>query len=193
MQHAGMSPGAPIELPVEALAALQGGNKIEAIKVVRAAHRLDLKDAKDLVDRYVAAQPGLQQRMNAAGAEQGRKLVFAIVVAIAMGAASVLLSARRLRRAAVRFGTATRVATDLPVQSFPGPRAVHRGDISMRTLIVLFALAFCACGDGGHQPPPTQGRIYDTQRQALDKAKAVNDTVMDAAQRQRSEEESQAK
>ena len=63
----------------------------------------------------------------------------------------------------------------------------------MRTLIVLFALAFCACGDGGHQPPPTQGRIYDTQRQALDKAKAVNDTVMDAAQRQRSEEESQAK
>ena len=88
MQHAGMSPGAPIELPVEALAALQGGNKIEAIKVVRAAHRLDLKDAKDLVERYVAAQPGLQQRMNAAGAEQGRKLVFAIVVAIAMGAAS---------------------------------------------------------------------------------------------------------
>jgi hypothetical protein len=62
----------------------------------------------------------------------------------------------------------------------------------MRTLIVLFVLACCACGDGGHQPP-TQGRIYDTQRQALDKAKAVNDTVMDAAQRQRSEEESQAK
>ena len=87
MQHAGMSPGAPIELPVEALAALQGGNKIEAIKVVRAAHRLDLKDAKDLVDRYVAAQPGLQRQMTAAGAEQGRKLVFAVVVAIAIGAA----------------------------------------------------------------------------------------------------------
>ena len=62
----------------------------------------------------------------------------------------------------------------------------------MRSVIVLLALALCACGDGGHQPP-TQGRIYDTQRQALDKAKAVNDTVMDSAQRQRAEEESQAK
>lgn len=87
MQHAGMSPGAPIELPVEALAALQSGNKIGAIKAVRAAQRLDLKDAKDLVDRYVAAQPGLQQQMNAAGSEQGRKLVFAIAVATAIGAA----------------------------------------------------------------------------------------------------------
>ena len=62
----------------------------------------------------------------------------------------------------------------------------------MRTLIVLFAVALCACGDGG-QPPRTQDRIYDTQRQALDKAKDVNDTVMDAARRQTSEEEAQAK
>ena len=38
------------------------------------------------------------------------------------------------------------------------------------------------------------GRPGDSNAsQALDKAKAVNDTVMDAAQRQRSEEESQAK
>lgn len=87
MQRTEVSPAVPIELPVEALAALQTGNKIEAIKMVRVAHRLDLKDAKDLVDRYVAAQPGLQRQMTAAGAEQGRKLVFAAVVAIAIGAA----------------------------------------------------------------------------------------------------------
>lgn len=62
----------------------------------------------------------------------------------------------------------------------------------MRTLIVLFALTLCACSDSGQQPR-TQDRIYDTQRQALDKAKGVNDTVMDAAQRQSSEEEAQAK
>jgi hypothetical protein len=61
----------------------------------------------------------------------------------------------------------------------------------MRALIVLLALAFCACGDGGQQPR-TQDRIYDTQRRALEKAKDVDDTVMDAAQRQRSEEEAQA-
>lgn len=87
MQHTGMSSAAPIELPVEAVAALRSGNKIEAIKAVRAARRLDLKDAKDLVDRYIAAQPGLQQQMTAAGAEQGRKLVFVVMVAAAIGAA----------------------------------------------------------------------------------------------------------
>lgn len=87
MEHTGMSPGMPIDIPVEALAALRSGNKIEAIKLVRAARSLDLKDAKDLVERYVAAQPGLHQQMEAAGAEQGRKLAFAMVVAIAIGAA----------------------------------------------------------------------------------------------------------
>jgi hypothetical protein len=63
----------------------------------------------------------------------------------------------------------------------------------MRTLILCSALCLCACSDGTPQQPRSQDRIYDTQRQALDKAKAVNDTVMDAAQRQRAEEESQAK
>jgi ribosomal protein L7/L12 len=87
VDHTGMSPVSPIELPAEAVSALQGGNKIEAIKLVRVASRLDLKDAKDLVERYVAAQPGLQQQMTAAGSEQGRKLIFALVVAIAIGAA----------------------------------------------------------------------------------------------------------
>jgi ribosomal protein L7/L12 len=77
-----------VDLPVEALAALQAGNKIEAIKLVRAARSLDLKDAKDLVDRYVAAQPGLQRQMSTAGAEQSRKLVFAAVVVIAIVAAA---------------------------------------------------------------------------------------------------------
>ena len=62
----------------------------------------------------------------------------------------------------------------------------------MRTLILCLALCLCACSDGTQQSR-SQDRIYDTQRQALDKAKAVNDTVIDSAQRQRAEEESQAK
>jgi ribosomal protein L7/L12 len=87
MDHTAMSQGSTDELPVEALAALQTGSKIEAIKIVRAARRVGLKDAKDIVERYVAAHPPLQQQMNAAGAEQGRRLVFVMVVAIAIGAA----------------------------------------------------------------------------------------------------------
>jgi hypothetical protein len=61
----------------------------------------------------------------------------------------------------------------------------------MRTLIVVFSLALCACGDSG-QPPSSQDRIYDTQRRALEKAQDLNDKVMDSAQKLRSEEEQQA-
>jgi ribosomal protein L7/L12 len=47
-------------LPPEAIAALQRGNKIEAIKLVREAQKLDLKDAKDRVDDFVKNDPVLQ-------------------------------------------------------------------------------------------------------------------------------------
>jgi ribosomal protein L7/L12 len=87
VDHTGMPSVSRVELPAQAVSALQAGNKIEAIKLVRVAAGLGLKDAKDLVERYVATQPGLQQQMNAAGGEQGRKLIFALVVAIAIGAA----------------------------------------------------------------------------------------------------------
>jgi hypothetical protein len=44
-------------LPPAALSALRQGNKIEAIKEVRAAHGLGLKEAKDLVDAYASSHP----------------------------------------------------------------------------------------------------------------------------------------
>jgi hypothetical protein len=58
--------------------------------------------------------------------------------------------------------------------------------------IVLTALAcltlLAACDNGG--PPP---KIYETQRDALDKAKAVDATVQQAAEQQRRAEEEQTK
>ena len=56
-------------LPPEAIDALQRGNKIEAIKLVREAQRLDLKDAKDRVDAYVENDPALKQKLATAQAE----------------------------------------------------------------------------------------------------------------------------
>lgn len=47
-------------LPPAAVAALQAGNKIEAIRMVREARNLGLKEAKDAVDAYLATQPALQ-------------------------------------------------------------------------------------------------------------------------------------
>jgi len=72
-------------LPPEAIAALQQGNKIEAIKLVREAQKLDLKDAKDRVDDYVKNDPVLQQKFASAQAETTSSLVrWLIIIAVAI-------------------------------------------------------------------------------------------------------------
>jgi ribosomal protein L7/L12 len=72
-------------LPPEAIDALQRGNKIEAIKLVREAKRLDLKDAKDKVDDYVKNDPVLQQKFASAQAETTGSLVrWLIIIAVAI-------------------------------------------------------------------------------------------------------------
>jgi len=50
------------ELPPDVVDALRRGRKIDAIKLIRERQGLDLKDAKALVERFVAAnraEPGL--------------------------------------------------------------------------------------------------------------------------------------
>jgi ribosomal protein L7/L12 len=72
-------------LPPEAIDALQRGNKIEAIKVVREASKLDLKDAKDRVDDYVKNDPVLQQKFASAQAETTGSLArWLIIIALAI-------------------------------------------------------------------------------------------------------------
>ncbi len=72
-------------LPSEAISALQRGNKIEAIKIVREASKLDLKDAKDRVDDYVKNDPVLQQKFASAQAETTSSLVrWLIIIAVAI-------------------------------------------------------------------------------------------------------------
>lgn len=72
-------------LPPEAIDALQQGNKIEAIKIVREAQKLDLKDAKGRVDDYVKNDPVLQQKFASAQAEATGSLVrWLILIALAI-------------------------------------------------------------------------------------------------------------
>jgi ABC-type uncharacterized transport system auxiliary subunit len=65
-------------------------------------------------------------------------------------------------------------------------------DTGARMKVVLTALAclalLAACDNGN--PPP---RIYDAQRNALDKAKNVQDTLLQADQRQRQAQDEQTK
>ena len=62
------------DFPAEAITALWQGNKIEAIKILRQALHIDLKDAKNKVDQYVSNEPALQQKLATAQTESLRGL-----------------------------------------------------------------------------------------------------------------------
>ncbi len=81
-------------LPVMAVEALRRGNKIEAIKILRLERKLDLKDAKDLVDGYVRRDPVLQQHFQRAQSEAKGKLIGWLVVLFALGLGAYYLLAR---------------------------------------------------------------------------------------------------
>lgn len=50
-------------LPTDAIAALNKGDKIEAIKIIRVRRHIGLKESKELVDAYIASQPQLQRKL----------------------------------------------------------------------------------------------------------------------------------
>ena len=62
--------------PLAAVAALQEGKFIEAVRIVRQARGIDLKDAKAAVDRYVASDPLVRDRIAAIRSERRRRVLF---------------------------------------------------------------------------------------------------------------------
>jgi hypothetical protein len=72
-------------LPSAALAALQQGRKIEAIKIVREREGLGLKDAKDRVERYVANDPMLKETFAASHKKGCLSLVAGLMALIGVG------------------------------------------------------------------------------------------------------------
>lgn len=77
-------------LPAEALAALSRGQVIEAIKIVRAATGLGLKEAKDLVERYRDGQTpvrdeAMRTKLEGIARKHGMKLPEAALVAMERG------------------------------------------------------------------------------------------------------------
>jgi hypothetical protein len=83
-----MTPAPSPDLPPAAVAALREGRKIEAIKIVRNANGLQLKDAKEAVDAYLEAQPALQaeyqaRQKEAQGTFEKWLLIVAVMIAVA--------------------------------------------------------------------------------------------------------------
>ncbi len=79
--------GDPADLPPAAVEALREGKTIEAIKLLRQERGLDLRDAKQAVDRYVRADPALERSMRAAQAEANRGCVVWVLGLLALAAA----------------------------------------------------------------------------------------------------------
>jgi hypothetical protein len=64
----------------------------------------------------------------------------------------------------------------------------------MRTLMVILALGLAGCGGSGpDQQSGQQQRLYGAQRDALEKAKTVNDTLKQADEARRAQESEQAR
>jgi ribosomal protein L7/L12 len=80
------SPQSPV-LPQTAVSALEQGNAIEAIKIVRLERGLGLKESKDLVDGYLKSRPDLQRRLESAQAEAIRGFMRWMAVFLALAAA----------------------------------------------------------------------------------------------------------
>ena len=72
-------------LPDEAISALQRGSKIEAIKSVRIAHRVGLKEAKETVERYIDRTPSVKSRMAAANSENAKDALRWVAIIGALG------------------------------------------------------------------------------------------------------------
>ena len=70
------------ELPAEVALALQRGSKIEAIKLLRLARKIDLKDAKDIIDGVIAQDPRPHGRRTDAADGRGR---YALLLLSALG------------------------------------------------------------------------------------------------------------
>jgi type VI protein secretion system component VasF len=76
-------------LPLEAVSALHGGNKIEAIKIVREQQGVDLKEAKQRVEQFLRAEPSVQASFAEMRARSGQSTLW--WMAAIMGVIAVLV------------------------------------------------------------------------------------------------------
>ena len=70
-------------LPPHVIEALQAGNKVAAIKRLRAQQGISLKEAKAQVAAYTAAHPALQ-RSDAASTEGGVGRILLLIVGVSV-------------------------------------------------------------------------------------------------------------
>jgi len=75
-------PSDPLTLPPDAVRALVAGNKVEAIKLVREAHNVDLKTAKGVVDAYVELHQDIKKQLETRRESRQGWVVWFVVAAL---------------------------------------------------------------------------------------------------------------
>jgi len=78
-------PGDARLLPDDVVAALRQGNKIAAIRRLREAWKIGLKEAKDHIDAQVAADPALRQKLQSASRSGVRGCLFWFILLLFTG------------------------------------------------------------------------------------------------------------
>lgn len=78
-----------VEMPLKAVASLRRGKLIEAIKHTRDATGLGLKDSRLAVEAYLATNPAVDLKFQAARAEQRKAWLWRAVLVVLIGAAVV--------------------------------------------------------------------------------------------------------
>lgn len=68
------------ELPEDVVAAIEGGRKIEAIKLLREQWNLDLKSAKVAVESYAAGRPGAAPKSVVSMDSSRRRLILILIL-----------------------------------------------------------------------------------------------------------------
>ena len=83
----GQQPSAARDIPVAAVVSLQEGNLVLAIRQTRESTGLGLKDSKEAVDAWLAANPLVREQFRAAAGRRGggvRQLLGLLVLVIAV-------------------------------------------------------------------------------------------------------------
>jgi len=72
-------------MPFTAITAMENGNKIDAIKIVREETGLGLKEAKELVEQYVKQNPAIKTQLEVQQRESMQGLKWLIISIVIIG------------------------------------------------------------------------------------------------------------
>ena len=72
-------------LPPEAIAALESGNKVEAIKCIRADNNLSLKEANDHIEAYLEQTPAVNDQLRESKARKISDMGWLIIAVVVVG------------------------------------------------------------------------------------------------------------